>query len=313
MPSCVLAAFLFFGAVTPFTERGKTDFDTVLRALNPYGQWIAGESTAWSYRPFAPEDKFVPFTQGQWIYTDFGWHWRSEAPYSWATDHYGAWILRSGRWTWQPSPHWQAAPVEWRITSTHVGWRPSRLDRNGAFLEKDEVRYANAKEWFFVPREKFTGPLRSEDLAAPEKAAELLKESEPSHHIFMSYREIERAGPDPLDFFPQTPKTEVQGPPRPPAPTKTVHLPGLGAIETEPAVPSPIPKASFAFTLMSLPTLETVPPKDAKPGELYLYRPYFFQDQDGIYRRIYLWHNPPAQKENREKLNQTLGEPTPTP
>ncbi len=57
---------------TPFTDRGKTDFDTVLQILNPYGTWSKIEGK-WA---FTPRDHQVPYTDGRWIYTEYGWYWK---------------------------------------------------------------------------------------------------------------------------------------------------------------------------------------------------------------------------------------------
>ena len=58
---------------------------------------------------------------------------------------------------------------------------------------------------------------------------------------------------------------------------------------------------------MSLPTYWAKPPPDAKPEEIYLYRPDFYQDEDGIARRITLWFNP----KTRTTLKDLLGENMP--
>ena len=43
---------------------------------------------------------------------------------------------------------------------------------------------------------------------------------------------------------------------------------------------------------MCLTNVWAAPPVDAKPTELYIYRPDFYQDQEGIERRIGLWLDP---------------------
>jgi hypothetical protein len=60
---------------------------------------------------------------------------------------------------------------------------------------------------------------------------------------------------------------------------------------------------------MSLPTYWTKPPAEAKPEEIYLYRPDFYQDDDGIARRIALWFDPTK----RTTLKELLGEQSPGP
>jgi hypothetical protein len=46
------------------------------------------------------------------------------------------------------------------------------------------------------------------------------------------------------------------------------------------------------WTTMCLPSPWTSPPADARPTEIYIYRPDLYQDQEGIERRIGLWLDP---------------------
>ena len=90
-------------ADTAYTNRGKTDFDTALQLLNPYGSWskIKGK---WA---FTPRDHLAPYTDGRWIYTEYGWYWKGRLPHSWATEHYGYWKRGADKvWSWYPGPYW---------------------------------------------------------------------------------------------------------------------------------------------------------------------------------------------------------------
>ena len=82
------------------------------------------------------------------------------------------------------------------------------------------------------------------------------------------------------------------------------NAPALLGTETNPAVDA---RQVKYWITMSLPTYWTPPPSDAKPEEIYLYRPDFYQDEDGIARRITLWFNPKA----RSTLQDLLGGNTP--
>jgi hypothetical protein len=82
------------------------------------------------------------------------------------------------------------------------------------------------------------------------------------------------------------------------------NAPALVGTEIDPAADTR--KVKYWIT-MSLPTYWTPPPSDAKPEEIYLYRPDFYQDGDGIARRITLWFNPKA----RSTLQDLLGGNTP--
>jgi hypothetical protein len=256
-------------AVEPnYAERGKTDFDTALAQLNPYGVWLPLESNLWVYQPLEPKP-YLPYCEGRWLYTDFGWHWQGSAPHSWATDHYGAWLhTEKYGWVWKPDGNWHASTVDFCVTKTHTGWRPSLLDRNGKLLESDAARFARPDDWIYVPTEKFGQPLTRATVLNGDtsQTKALLEESNPLGHTFHAWREIDRVGPDPLAVF------------------KSAATPFKAA------------------TTWNLPTFWSLPPDHILPGDLYLYRPQFFQDRDGIQRRVSVWQDPNALKKARAEL-----------
>jgi hypothetical protein len=280
----LLLPTVLWGAVAPYTERGTTDFDTFLNHLNPYGTWQEIQPELWRYYPLAGEAT-RPYSQGRWVYSDFGWFWVSARPYGWATDHYGAWIRGpDGRWGWQPDPYWHPHTVDFRQTKTHIGWRPSRYGQLHELLEKEEARFAQPEEWLFVTREAFKGPITPAIIVTGEAAQKLLEESEPCGHTFISWREMDRLGPDPINYVP---KEWVKNP-------DTLR-------ENEPEI--------LVATLWSLPTYWTPRPREAKPEDLYVYRPKFFQDADGLQRRVLLWNRPPERKKALDKVHQVLQTP----
>ena len=86
---------------SPYTDRGTTDFDTVLQLLNPYGTWSKIDGK-WAYTPL---DHMAPYTDGRWLYTEYGWYWKGRLPHSWATEHYGYWKRGANKvWSWYPGP-----------------------------------------------------------------------------------------------------------------------------------------------------------------------------------------------------------------
>ena len=284
MQSLILSAWLLFGAIAPFTERGVIDFDALLDLVNPYGCWVENPSThLYVYQPFAPSD-WIPLVDGQWIYSDYGWFWKGNEPHQWATSHWGYWKRNSdGVWGWIPSSEWHTNPVDWRGTKTHIGWRSSPLNKMGDFTESEEKRVLDANEWVFVRREDFGKPMNRTLIFTGEMAKEILIDSYPLSHEIELYRVIARAGPDPLGM------PDVQ-------PPKNVN-------STTPIDPE---KVRY-FVTMSLPTYWTPIPVDARPEQIYVFRPKFFQDNDGIQRRIKIWNNPKERLAAVEKVNQALG------
>jgi len=180
-----------------YTDRGTIDFDVALKLLNPYGTWAKVDNT-WAYTPLNHQ---APYTDGRWLYTEYGWYWKGNNPHSWLTEHYGYWKRGADKvWAWYPGPFWLAQIIEFRVTPTHVGWRSAAVDREGSFIEEPDDRYAKTDEWTFVTKSQFANPITPGIVAKPEEAANQLLNSTESLHAYMTYRPIERAGPHPADF-----------------------------------------------------------------------------------------------------------------
>ena len=83
---------------------------------SPYGyEWIP-ERMAYGWRPY---------TQGQWVWSDFGWTWASQFRWGWVPFHYGRWGWdRSLGWYWVPGTEWGPAWVTWRSSDLYIGWAP---------------------------------------------------------------------------------------------------------------------------------------------------------------------------------------------
>jgi len=315
----LLESIAAHAGIARYSDRGKTDFDTVLQVLNPYGTWSQIGGT-WAYTPF---DHQAPYTNGRWLYTDFGWYWQGNLPHSWVTEHYGYWKRGEDHlWSWYPGPYWLAEIVEIRATGTSLGWRSAAVDDDGTFVEAPADRYAKTDEWSFVTKAQFSRPITPDLIAKPTVAAADLDDSTDSTHAYFTYRPIDRPGPHPADLvslaseggmFPSplyvassaqasvVPDVTAKIPkiPTPSAPVPAGIPSGLAVPVTSASSesanandPPPDMRQVLYWTTMSLPTYWTPRPTDAKPNEIYVYRPEFYQDPEGIQRRISLWLNP---------------------
>jgi hypothetical protein len=100
--------------------------DFFYEALDPYGEWIEIERYGYAFRPNTNQiAMWRPYTDGGWVYTEYGWTWRSNEPFGWATYHYGRWakLPRLG-WVWIPGTEWGPAWVSWRRSNDYIGWAP---------------------------------------------------------------------------------------------------------------------------------------------------------------------------------------------
>ncbi len=327
------ASILAYGGVAEYTDRGKIDFDGVMQLLNPYGTWSKADGL-WAYTPL---DHQAPYTNGRWIYTEYGWYWKGNLPHSWATEHYGYWKRGENHlWSWYPGPYWLPEIVELRATSTHIGWRSAAVDSDGSFIEAPSDRYAKTDEWTFVTRKQFTQPITPDLLAKPDVVASQLDDSSECTHTYVTYREIERPGPHPADLIalsgddgmfpphayapevPAPPATATPPPTPPSAATSQPHAAGApAASQTVPkpqllsnteGADAPVDRRQVAYWItMSLPTRWTTQPPEAKPNEVYIFRPDIYQDQDGIERRIGLWIDPASRSSLGVRLRDVLG------
>ena len=307
---------------SPYTDRGTTDFDTVLQLLNPYGTWSKIDGK-WAYTPL---DHMAPYTDGRWLYSEYGWYWKGRLAHSWATEHYGYWKRGANKvWSWYPGAYWLSEIVEIRATDKYVGWRSGEVDDDGNFVEAPIDRYNKPDEWTFVTLQQFANPITPDILAPPNITKTQLDESTDCRHTYLTYREIDRPGPHPADFAdlckdggmlaPKMAEDEVVPPTPPPSQVATnspaAHMTGTNqpSLLGEQIDPAADTRKVKYWVTMSLPTYWTAPPSDARPNQIYLYRPEFYQDQDGIERRITLWFNPKA----RMSLSDVLGQSRSTP
>jgi len=79
--------------VTPPVEavveiRTERDFD---QPLSPYGHWVEVADYGRCWVPNGVDRDWRPYSDGRWVFTDAGWTWDSDEPYSWAVYHYGRW------------------------------------------------------------------------------------------------------------------------------------------------------------------------------------------------------------------------------
>jgi hypothetical protein len=259
-------------------EQPRVDFDLVIEAVKNSGAWQENAAHKFIYQPTVPPG-WAPYRHGQWRYTDYGWTWQGADRGSWATDHYGYWTKRgtvSGGWAWVPGGVWLPSAVEWLRSGDYLGWRASKLDRFSNALEPENIRYGDPSEWNFTLAEKIREPLTVTDFAPPDQTKDLLVSARPADHVFTSYREIERPGPDPSIL------KDADG--------------------RAPAIPN--------ISDLSAPDAEPDQKAGATESRLYLYRPKFYQDEDGIFRRVDLFLRPQARTQQAAELGQ-LAKPTP--
>ena len=110
-----------------YDDSYATDLDTsyFYDYLSPYGVWAHHSPYGYVWIPERMTYGWRPYTQGQWVWTDFGWTWASRFRWGWVPFHYGRWGWdRYLGWYWVPGVEWGPAWVSWRSSDMYIGWAP---------------------------------------------------------------------------------------------------------------------------------------------------------------------------------------------
>ena len=124
----IAAVVIVFGlsanadANTDYAKRVGGYFYT---SLSPYGTWMEIGFGTPVWRPTIMRRTWSPYSQGQWIYTDYGWYWDSYESFGAIVYHYGRWYYDDYYgWIWIPDYEWAPAWVDWRYDDDYIGWAP---------------------------------------------------------------------------------------------------------------------------------------------------------------------------------------------
>jgi len=128
------------------------DQETFEQQLSPYGRWVDTPEYGRVWIPSGVGDDWQPYTDGQWVDTDWGWSFESDDPWGWAAYHYGRWgFWPDFGWFWVPGFTWAPAWVAWRWSDGYACW--SALAPHG-------FRYDRAwPGWVAIDRAHFTRPI----------------------------------------------------------------------------------------------------------------------------------------------------------
>jgi hypothetical protein len=129
--------------------------------MAPYGRWVDYQPYGWCWTPYDASPGWRPYSDGYWVYTEFGWTWASSEPWGWAAYHYGRWTFdRDYGWVWIPGTTWGPAWVAWSYGEDWVGWAPLGPGIDISIRVADYDRIPD-QQWCFVERQHFTdGNLR---------------------------------------------------------------------------------------------------------------------------------------------------------
>ena len=93
--------------------------------LSPYGSWIDYNPYGYVWVPRHMGYNWRPYSEGHWVWTDYGWTWISDEVWGDIPFHYGRWGMDNDiGWYWVPGWEWGPAWVTWRSNDQYMGWAP---------------------------------------------------------------------------------------------------------------------------------------------------------------------------------------------
>ncbi len=73
------------------------------QGLDAHGQWSQDATYGAVWIPQATPAKWAPYRAGRWEWiAPWGWSWIDDAPWAFATSHYGRWAMVGDKWAWVP-------------------------------------------------------------------------------------------------------------------------------------------------------------------------------------------------------------------
>ena len=134
-------------------DQNTITYDQFYNDLSPYGNWINYPDYGYVWIP--SQTNFRPYyTNGHWLYTDYGWTWASNYNWGWAPFHYGRWLMDPYYgWMWIPGTEWAPAWVTWRGGGDYYGWAPL-----GPGMYAGNYGSIPYNEWTFVPSRYINSP-----------------------------------------------------------------------------------------------------------------------------------------------------------
>ncbi len=153
------------------------DAATFEQKLSPYGRWVDTPEYSRVWVPNVNPD-WQPYTDGRWIYTQWGWSFVSDVPWGSIVFHYGRWGFRVGLgWFWVPGFVWAPAWVAWRIADGYVCWAP--------YGPRGFVYPRHWPGWVVMPVHYFGRPIAHHVIPRPQ-AALIVRAARPAPSVHLA-------------------------------------------------------------------------------------------------------------------------------
>ena len=134
------------------------------------------------WKPFCATNTWNPYSEGRWVFSNYGWMWVSDYSWGWAPYNYGRWYFSNFYgWIWMPGNAWACNWVNWRGYGNYVGWYPTcpRLywrDHRNQVCTNYTYAHVSAN-WIFQGQGNFTKKVTKNTIVSASETADILKNS----------------------------------------------------------------------------------------------------------------------------------------
>ena len=143
-----------------------------------------------------PAPQYVPYSNGEWVYTDAGWYFKAPTPYEETVHHHGRWVNSpSIGWTWVPGRVWAPAWVDWRENDTYIAWTPVPP---GIYIVNNVIVPPQVVEerYMIVEKKHFGGPDMYKYMYKENKNKIMIKEWKRVDGVMVMNKTVINKGPD---------------------------------------------------------------------------------------------------------------------
>lgn len=148
--------------------------------LEPYGRWVeCSYGDCWV--PARISRDWQPYSNGEWVYTDYGWTWLSDDPWGDDPYHYGTWVdTNRWGWAWIPGTVWAPAWVTWTYSDSYIGWAPlpPSIVFGASGYSGRPIRLSPTL-YVFVPTNRFIGSNIASVRLSRQRSATILRQTTP--------------------------------------------------------------------------------------------------------------------------------------
>ena len=123
--SLLLAIALALAPAAPASVGVSVTVGGFYDELSPYGHWVYTDRWGEVWYPDSVDASWQPYSNGHWVWTDYGWTWVSYDAWGGDPYHYGCWTYETSYgWLWVPGTVWAPSWVTWSYNDSYIGWAP---------------------------------------------------------------------------------------------------------------------------------------------------------------------------------------------